>query len=134
MDVRGMFVDRSSEYGGSQLGVLAQQRNQLCATSEELRCPALIDADVAFLVYVHCAPRWAQRSEAQRVGGSAGGDRKYPHLRAEELSQDLIESLRPWVIAVGNGVSLVGFREGRQNFRSRGGCIVTVETQIAPQS
>ena len=44
---------------------------------------------------------------------------EHAHVRAEELAQNLIQPLRPGIIAIGDGVPLVGFARWRRGFRAR---------------
>ncbi len=68
-----------------------------------------------------------QRREAQRVGRGAGGHDEGPHRGAEELTEGRIQLQRPGIIAVGFLRTIVGGREGGQQFRGDARGVVAVE-------
>src|SRR6266702_3611081 len=127
MYVGRVLVHRSPQGLASYFAAFAEQRHQLRSPGKELRRSALVDPDVSFLVGVDGTPWRAEGCQAQRIGCSPGRHGECTHWFAEELAEDFIQPLCPRITAVRDGVSLVGLRNGRQDFGRGGGRVVAVE-------
>ena len=85
---------------------------------EPSRRPALVDRDVGQAGTQHRLVRAQQRGEAHDVGaGPVEGEQDLRVGRAEHLAHQSGSSLRPGVVAVGDGVPRVGGGDGLEDAR-----------------
>ncbi|MNN25962.1 hypothetical protein D3C81_1394550 [compost metagenome] len=123
--VADFFASPLAQSDDIQLGRRAVDGHQLRAVGKELGRAAFIVVDMAGRVAVDVAPGWCHRTQAQGVGGGAGGHEKDLHVALEDLAELALDLCRQLVGAIGTRLARTVFDEGLCHLRRCTGDVVT---------
>ena len=126
MDV-GAFLDHAFDARRIDLAVLAGDLQDLGAVGKELRRPAFVGLHMGQFVAEDAVIGLAHGGEREGVGRRAVEDEEDFAVGLEDFADEVRRAGRPRIVAVADGVVVIGFRERSPGLGADAGVIITGE-------